>query len=155
MPSKLGNAQVQQGEWSGPAGDDHTFEATGRKARLRFSVPVSALVRSGAWDDSLVDLYTRAAAGERITGRAEILDLMDAVVCAMFITPVIAVPDDKGKVPPGATSIDDLDQTEIDYAIQAAFGGAAMASFPGDGTGDDPRTDGPEVPDAAERDAGS
>lgn len=122
--------------WGEPRGYDHTFQ-TGRVARLRVALPVSKLLREGVWSDELAAAFDLALQGE-LEDQNLAMRLSDALTIGIFVTPrVVADPPDGESVPEGAVPISWLDETEIEEAVRAAFGGPAIHALFRDQPADD------------------
>lgn len=142
----------------GPRTRQHTF-STGRTAELRESLPVLELVRSGVFTPELVTAFEQSKGG-KLADAALAVDLVDAVVCGMFVSPrVVRTVDeadaaiangDDDVVPIMALEDDELTET-VDAAFEAARTGATFRSNRGGArTGED----GEGVGAGAERAAG-
>jgi len=118
-------------EWGAPISVVVEF-STGRSAKLRKNLPFQDLIRSGAWDDELVDAFqsVQGSSTDADIDPKTVIRLTDAIVCGMFVEPRVSLDGAEGTVP-----ISVLEQAEIDETVEKAFGGAEQATFPGVGDG--------------------
>ena len=127
--------------WDAPLSREHTF-STGRTATLRASLPISELIRSGSWDAEMAAAFDLAV-DNQLEDPVMATRLNDSIVLAMFIDPPLT-----------RETLANVEDSEMTEAIQAAFGGPAVAaSFP-DAADAASSTDSDDVRGAAEPDAG-
>jgi hypothetical protein len=128
--------------WDAPLSREHTF-STGRVATLRASLPISDLIRSGSWDAEMAAAFDLAV-DNQLDDPVMATRLNDSIVLAMFIDPPLT-----------RETLANVEDSEMTEAIQAAFGGPAVAaSFPdaADAAGSG---DSSSIRGAAESDAGA
>lgn len=101
---------------------------SGKVVDLRKKFPAYMLMRTGKLSGELLGAFHAATEGELDDPKLAV-DLTDAIVEAMFINP---------KVGKGGLSPDLLDDADVEYVMERAFGGAPEPSFRDDtdGVGD-------------------
>ena len=114
---------------------------SGKVARLKRKVNAWALARQGVFSPDHIALFLKADSGELDPGvddLTKVMELNDLLVRETFVEPRVFVPngDDKAKPKAGEVHIDVIDDMDVSFVIQRAFGGAAdAADFRGDGRG--------------------
>lgn len=128
---------------------------SGKVAELKTKVNAWALARQGVFSPEHIALFLKADSGEldpEIDDLTKVMELNDLLVRETFVTPRVFVPngDGTGKPKAGEVHIDVIDDLDVSFVIQRAFGGASdAASFRGDADGAGDSGDGEGVADDA------
>lgn len=112
---------IDPAQWATPRTFVHTFQ-TGRSAELRETLPVSELVRTGAYTDA-VEQLSRWIGGlippDQPPPTAVLVEAQDIVVEAMLLNPRVSrAPDTDDVLPIGV-----LEESEVEEVVMLAFGG--------------------------------
>ena len=109
--------------WNG----NHTQTVTlpsGNVAELRERFPVYLMLRTGQFSAEMFAAFNQWQKGE--LGDPKLAsELVDLIVCAMFITPRVTMDGKDGSV-----SIDQIGDADIDVILEMAVGGQPDGSFP-------------------------
>ncbi len=112
---------IDHSQWATPRTFVHTF-TTGRSAELRETLPVSELVRTGAYTDA-VEQLSRWVGGltpaDTPPPTPVLVEAQDIVVEAMLVDPRVArIPTEESVLPIGV-----LEESEVEEVVMLAFGG--------------------------------
>lgn len=152
MPSRNGVTPADQ--W-GPQAEVVELPS-GAKARLRGKLNVWTLVRRGALTPELLEAYNKAERGE-LTDLDQAVELNDLILQEMFVEPKVFLPSDEETDPPrGHVHVDRIDDLDVTFVLERAFGGARDAArFRGDPDGPGSSDDGAYVGDDPEQSDGA
>lgn len=121
--------------WNG----QHTQTVTlpsGNVAEIREKFPVYMMLRTGQFTPEMFEAFTAWQEG-RLSDPALAGELVDLLVCAMFIKPRVTRTGVEGTV-----AIDQVDDADIDMVLELAGGGRSAVSFrDDDDDGADPGVD--------------
>jgi hypothetical protein len=151
MSGSNGTAPTAAAEW-GTADVETVTLPSGNSAQLKKKLNIWSLVRSGAMSQEMVAAFDKAAAGQ-LDDLDMAVQLNDAILEAMFVEPEVFVPDDEDvDQPDGSLHVDQIDDADIEFVLNRAFGGAReAAAFRGDGDGSGDGADGEGVGQGAKR----
>jgi hypothetical protein len=150
MSGSNGTAPTAAAEW-GTADVETVTLPSGNSAQLKKKLNIWSLVRSGAMSQEMVAAFDKAAAGQ-LDDLDMAVQLNDAILEAMFVEPLVFVPDEESEQPEGALHVDQIDDADIEFVLKRAFGGAReAAAFRGDGDGSGGGADGKGVGQGAKR----
>lgn len=118
---------------------------SGRVVDLRKKFPSFMLMRTGALEGDMLSAFERITETGRLDDPVMALRLTDLILTSMFVDP---------RVGDGGIDINEIDDDDVEFVMQLAFGGAPSPGFRGEPDGAERGEGGADVRDAAVADAG-